>query len=228
MPALSRSTLLQLVGFSSNVVASEIIGSSTFVSDVVFARSIGRTVTSVAGPVITFGGGDNSVFAVGQFLTFADDSNLYQIVSLTATTVTVVTSPSTKIVGDDILQSFTLDPATTFSLRATEYTTSGVTESRGTLDLGIVVPKMPSNNLILDASVVPIDLTKSWVRIVLASGTFSSSIPPLGDTPAGTTYVVFAGFLSITQPANAITPITNPSSTEIQRFVWLISSKLSV
>ena len=228
MPALSRSTLLQLVGFSSNIVASEIIGSSTFTADVVFAKSIGRTVVSVAGAVITFSGGDNSVFQIGQFLTFDDDSNLYQITAIGTTTVTVVTSPSTKIQGDDIKQSFNLDPATTFQLRATEYTSSLILEQRGVLDLGVVAVKMPSNNLILDTSVVPIDLTKSWVRIVLPSSTFSSSIPPLGDTPAGVTYIIFAGFLAITQPPNALTPTTNPASTEIQRFVWLISSKLSV
>ena len=228
MPALSRSTLVQLVGFSSNVVASEIIGSSTWTSDVVFAKSIGRTVASLAGAVITFAGGDNSVFTLGQFLTFDDDTNLYQITVIGTTTVTVASAPSTKIAGDDIKQSFALDPATTFSLRATEYTTSGVTEARGTLDLGTVAPKMPPNNLILDTSVVIIDLTKSWVRLTLPSSAFVSSIPPLGDTPAGSTYIIFAGFLSITQPANALTPTTNPASTEIQRFVWLISSKLSV
>ena len=228
MPALSRSTLVQLVGFNANVVASEIIGSSTWTSDVVFAQSIGRTVASVSGPIITFAGGDNTVFVVGQFLTFDDDTNLYQITLIGTTTVTVATAPSTKIVGDDIKQSFTLDPLTTFQLRATEYTTSGVTEARGTLDLGTVAPKMPANNLILDAFVVPIDITKAWVRLALPANAFVSSTPPLGDAPDGSTYIVFAGFLSITQPAKALTPLTNPASTEIQRFVWLISSKLSV
>ena len=228
MPALSRSTLLQLVGFNSNVIASELVGSSTFSAEVIFCQAVGRKVVSLTGSTLTFSGGDNSVFSVGQFLTFDDDQNLFQIVSIAATSVTLVNPPSIKIVGDDIRQSFTLDPATTFQLRATEYLSSGTSESRGILDLGTVSVKLPANNLILDTSVIPIDLTRSWVRIFLAANTFSSSIPPLGDTPNGSNYVIFAGFLSITQPANAITPLTNPSTVEIQRFVWLISSKLSV
>lgn len=228
MPALSRSSLLQLVGFDSNVIVSELIATETWITDMVLARSIGRTVASVSGTTITFSGGDNSVFSIGQFLTFADDLNLYAITAVAATTVTVVRAPSTKIQGDDILQSFNIDPASTFQFRATEYTTTGITETRGTIDLGTVAPKVPANNLVLDASVIPIDLTKSWIRLALPSNTFASSPPPLGDVPNGSTYIPFAGYLSITQPPAAVSPSQNPSTTDIQRFVWLNSSKLSV
>lgn len=228
MPSIARSSLVQLAGFSANIVASELIGGETWTSDVVFSRPVGRTVAQVAGPVITFAGGDNSVFTLGQFLSFDDDPNDYQIIGITATTVTLVTSPLPRIQGDVIYQSFNLDPATTFQFRATEYTTSGVTESRGTLDLGRVAPKVPSNNLNFDANVIPIDLTKSWVRLALPATAFASSSPPLGDTPDGVTYVIFAGFVSLNQPAGAVSPTQNPATTDIQRFVWLISSKLSV
>ena len=232
MPALSRSTLVQLGGFNSNIVTSELLTSQSWQSEVILARSIGRTVTAIANgtasAVITFSGGDASVFALTQFLSFDDDSNLFEISAIGTTTVTVVGNPSSKIVGDDIKMSFVLDPQTSFQLRATEYTSSGTQEIRGTLDLGILSPKMPSNNLVLDSSVIPIDLNRSWVRINLTSTAFSSSVPSLGDLPLGVNYVIFAGFLSITQPPNALTPTTNPSTTEVQRFCWLISSKLSV
>ena len=228
MPSLSRSTILQLGGFSANLAVSEVIGNSTVTVDVIFCKAVGRIVVSVTGSTLVFSGGDNSVFSIGQFLTFDDDPNLYQIVSIAATSVTLVNPPSARIVGDDIRQSFSLDPATTFQLRATEYLSSGVSEVRNTIDLGIVTPVVPPNNVILDQYVVTVDITKSWVRIVLPSTAFSSSLPPLGDTPLGTTYIIFAGFLSIMQPANALSPITNPVSLEIQRFVWLISSKLSI
>lgn len=224
MPALSSSTLVQLTGFSSNVVVSDLIFGETWNSDIILTSSTGRTAAQISGNVVTFSGGDNSPFVLGAFVTFVDDTNAYQISAIGTFTITLSSNPSSKAQGDVINTSINFNPASTLMLRVTEYTPSSVTDKKGTLDLGQLTLKTPSTQLNFDTDVVWVDVTKGWARISLPGNAFTD-IPTPADAPQGTTPIVYAGFLAVGRPGAGT--IINPALVDKQRLVWLIWSALA-
>ena len=224
MASLSSSTLVQLTGFDTNVVVSDMIFGETWQTDVIFTSDSGRVVSNIASNVITFIGGDNSVFAIGAFVTFVDDTTAYQITAIGTNTLTLSANPSTKANGDPINVSINFDAASTLMLRVSEYASTGVTDKKGVLDLGTVTQKTPAIALNFDTSTVWVDVSKGWARISLLATAFSDTPTP-ADAPEGRTPVIYAGYLGVNRPGSGT--VLDPAITDKQRLVWLIWSALA-
>ena len=224
MPSLSSSSLTQLTGFDTNVVVSDLIFGETWTTDVILTSDSGRTVSAISGNTITFTGGDNSVFAIGAFVTFVDDTSAFQITAVGTNTLTLSSSPSTKANGDAINVSINFDPLSTTMLRVSEYSSTGVTDKRGTLDLGTVTQKTPIVALNFDTNVVWVDVSKGWLRISLPATAFTD-VPTPADAPDGKTPIIYAGYLGVNRPGAGTT--LNPALVDRQRLVWLIWSALA-
>ena len=141
MPALTKSTLLQLGGQYSSVLADDLLYGESWTADVIWTDLVGRTVSNTSGTTVSFAGGDNSVFIQGKSVSFTNDTNTYVIVSIQSNSITLNAAPSPKN-GDQIYQSVVLDPATTFTFRMSEYVSTGVIDSvKEGLDLGTLTQK---------------------------------------------------------------------------------------
>ena len=141
MPALTKSTLLQLGGQYSSVLADDLLYGESWTADIIWTDLVGRTVSNVSGTTVSFAGGDNSVFILGKSVSFTNDTNTYTIVSIQTNSITLNAAPSPKN-GDAIYQSVILDPATTFTFRMSEYVSTGVVDSiKEGLDLGTLTQK---------------------------------------------------------------------------------------
>ena len=146
MTALAATTISQLVNDGDLTTIDMVYGQSESFN-LWWLQSNGATVTAVSTNVVTYTGA-LTAFAVGQYVSFVDDTNVYTITAAPAAvsgagTITLNANPSTKIVGDLISVNLSLDAGTTMSMSVLEYTSSGVKtdNSKKVIDFGTLTVK---------------------------------------------------------------------------------------
>jgi hypothetical protein len=228
MPALTKSSLAQLGGDQNVLVVDLTFGSSWNVWNT-YAAPTGRLVTQALNNQVTFSG-DASPFVTLDYVNFPDDptNSAYQIMAISGNTLTLSsnlpTPVASKIVGDNINVSIDLTGAT-FSWLLQEYKSSGVTETRTGLDLGVVTIVTPVVSYNFSSYITLVNPTQGRVKINVPPTAFTIAPTP-ADAPLGTTPIIFAGSIIVNVPAGT-DPVANPPLVYPQRAVFLLWSNLS-
>lgn len=220
MARWSNSTLVALGGFDKNVIIDELLYGEDNYYDISFLTPIQRTVLSSTGTTINFTGGDNTVFNVGDNVSFGSDSTLYVIASVGATSFTLTTSPQVSPAsGSDIQIPIDLSQAT-FQFRLLEQSATISDDTRSGIDIGNIEP-IPGKTVIdLDSNVVTsvpsLSLELGQLRILINAANLTDV--PVIDTANPPFYT---GYIGVTLPQ---VDASTPAQTKKQRICFIIRS----
>lgn len=238
MARWSKATLVALGGFEKNVIIDELLFGEDNYYDITFLSDTLRTVVSFnsATNVVTFQGGDNTVFTVGDYVSFGDNSSLYLITNVGSTTITLAATPyPAPTNGQSIQVPINLTTAT-FQFRMRQQS-ADINDDPGNRDgatISNITPYVISTNptvyaqeIDLDANVktnVPsLSLALGQIRVLVNGGDLKpapneSEIPPVLDT---TTPCFYTGFIAVNLPApDGVTPV----QTKKQRICFVVRS----
>lgn len=220
MARWSNATLVALGGFDKNVVIDELLYGEDNYYDISFLTPIQRTVSTASGTTINFTGGDNSVFTVGDLVSFGSDSSLYEIATVNATSIVLTTTPrTTPASGDDIQIPIDLTSAT-FQFRLLEQSATINDDTRSGVDISNIVP-IPGKEVInLDSNVVTtapgLSLALGQLRILINAANLVDV--PVIDT---TSPPFYTGYIGVTLPQ---VDVSTPAQHKKQRICFIIRS----
>ena len=238
MARWSKATLVALGGFEKNVIIDELLYGEDNYYDITFLSDTLRTVVGFASNTntVTFQGGDNSVFQVGDYVSFGDNSALYLISSVGATSITLSTSPFPIPQNGQAIQVPINLTTATFQFRMRQQS-ADISDDPGNRDgatISNITPYVISTNptvyaqeIDLDANVktnVPsLSLELGQIRVLVNGGDLkpapnTSEVPPVLDT---TTPCFYTGYIAVNLPApDGVTPI----QTKKQRICFVVRS----
>lgn len=220
MARWSNATLVALGGFDKNVIIDELLYGEDNYYDISFLTPIQRTVVSSTGLTINFTGGDNSVFNVGDYVSFGNDSKLYVIASVSTSSFTLTTSPQVSpSSGSDIQIPIDLTQAT-FQFRLLEQTATITDDTRAGIDIGNIEP-IPGKTVIdLDSNIVTsvsgLSLALGQLRVLINAANLTDE--PIIDS---STPPFYTGYIGVTLPQ---VDASTPAQTKKQRICFIVRS----
>ena len=218
MARWSNATLVALGGFDKNVIIDELLLGEDNYYDITFLTDLQRTVLSASANVITFAGGNNTVFQVDQFISFGDNSDLFKIIAVGATTITLFSTPSlAPAAGSAIHSAMDLTNAT-FQFRLLEHTAIIADDSRIGIDISEITPKAGETVINLDANLVSNVTGKSLARGQIRAFINGTDLVdnPIIDT---TTPPFYTGYIGVTLPSMGT---GTPSQVKKQRICFIV------
>lgn len=220
MARWSNATLVALGGFDKNVIIDELLYGEDNYYDISFLTPIQRTVTTSSGTTVNFSGGDNSVFAVGDLVSFGNDSKLYEIATVNTSSIVLTATPqTTPASGDDIQSPIDLASAT-FQFRLLEQSATINDDTRSGVDISNIVPIAGKEVINLDNNIVTnvpgLSLELGQLRVLINAANLTDV--PVIDT---TSPPFYTGYIGVTLPQ---VDVSTPAQTKKQRICFIVRS----
>ena len=218
MARWSNATLVALGGFDKNVIIDELLYGEDNYYDIAFAADTGRLVLSISGATISITNGDSTPFTAGGFVSFGTNATIYQILSLTSSSITLTTTPSVRPAnGDSVQVPIDLTDAT-FQFRLLEHTATITDDTRAGVTIGDITPYPGATVINLDSNVVTNipgqSLVLGQLRVLINAVNLVTS--PIIDT---TTPPFYTGFIGVTFPSSTL---TTPAQLKKQRICFVV------
>lgn len=218
MARWSNATLVALGGFDKNVIIDELLIGEDNYYDMTFLTDLKRTVSAISTNVVTFGGGNNSVFQVDQYVSFGDNSDLFKIIAVGTSTITLYSTPSTAPINGSAIQSSMDLTSAEFQFRLLEHTAIINDDTRAGVDISEITPKVGATVINLDSNVVTNVTGKSLalgqVRVFINATDLIEN--PIIDT---TTPPFYTGYIGVTLPSMGT---GTPSQVKKQRICFVV------
>ena len=212
MARWSTATLVALGGFDKNIIIDELLYGEDNFYDITFLSDTQRTVNSIATNIITFIGGDNTVFTIGDYVSFGSSSELFEIAAITTNTITLATTPFPGIIvnGQSIQIPINLSSLSsgdfTFRLLQHSATISDDPGNRNGATISNIQTLAGATELDLDSNVITNvpgqSLTLGQLRVLVNA----ADLPFLPDPPDGpvidtTTPGLYTGYIGVQLPS---------------------------
>lgn len=219
MARWSNSTLVALGGFDKNVIIDELLIGEDNYYDITFLADTQRTVSSTVGATINFRGGDNTLFTVGESVSFGNISALYEIISVADTSFTLNQAPVITPTNGDAIQKPIDLSAATFEFRLLEHTATISDDTRSGVDITNITAKSGALTKNLDVNVVVpswMSLELGQVRVLIKDTDLTDTVGLDSDSPP-----LYLGYLGVIFPQGD--PVT-PAQTKKQRMAFIVRS----
>jgi|TARA_R110000868_G_scaffold10018_3_gene49179 hypothetical protein len=236
MARWSQATLVALGGFDKNVIIDELLYGEDTYYDITFLSDTLRTVNSSINPnttaIIPFVGGDSSVFSPTDYVAFGDSSILYQILSVSTSSITLTTTPAVSITsGASIQVPINLtDALFTFRMRQ-QTATINDNGDRNSVKGGATITNIAiypgSAEINLDANILTNvtgqSLALGQVRALINGGDLrpAPATPEVAPYLDSTTPNFFTGYIGVELPAP---DISTPAQVKKQRICFVVRS----
>lgn len=218
MARWSNATLVALGGFDKNVIIDELLIGEDNYYDMTFLSDLKRTVSGVATNVVSFTGGNNSVFQVDQYVSFGDNSDLFKIIAVGANSITLYSTPSTAPVTGNAIQSAIDLTSAEFQFRLLEHTAIINDDTRAGVDISEITPKAGATVINLDGNIVTTVTGKSLalgqIRVFINATDLIDN--PVIDT---STPPFYTGYVGVTFPSMGT---GTPSQVKKQRICFVV------
>ena len=221
MARWANSTLVALGGFDKNVIIDELLIGEDNYYDITFLADTQRTVVSISGAIVTFRGGDNSLFTVGKSVSFGKTSAaLYTILSKTANTITLNQIPYvTPVNGDPIQIPIDLTGAT-FEFRLLQHSADISDDSREGVKIENIQAFPGATTKVLDSNVITnvpsYSLVDGQVRVLINDTDLTDTVGLDSVSPP-----LYLGYLGVNLPGP---DVTTPIQTKKQRMAFIVRS----
>lgn len=220
MARWANSTLVALGGFDKNVIIDELLIGEDNYYDITFLADTQRVVVGISTNIVTFRGGDNSLFTVGKKVSFGNSSTLYTILSKTANTITINQQPYVTPVNGDPIQIPIDLTGSSFEFRLLQHSADVNDDSREGVKIENIQAFPGATTKVLDSNVVTTvpsySLVDGQVR-VLINDTDLTDTQNL-DTISPPLYL---GYLGVNLPGpDSVTPV----QTKKQRMAFIVRS----
>jgi hypothetical protein len=220
MARWANSTLVALGGFDKNVIIDELLIGEDNYYDISFLADTQRIVNAVSGSIVTFRNGDNTVFAIGNKVSFGNVSTLYEIIAFTSTTITLNQAPIvTPVNGEQIQIPIDLSAAS-FEFRLLEHSADINDDSRAGVELSNITAKAGATIKNLDSNVLTTvpwqSLALGQVRVIINDNDLTDSIGLDSANPP-----LYLGYLGVNFPSP---DVATPAQTKKQRMAFIVRS----
>jgi hypothetical protein len=220
MARWANSTLVALGGFDKNVIIDELLIGEDNYYDITFLADTQRTVSAVTNNIITFQNGDNSLFAVGNFVSFGNVSTLYPIIGVGANTITLNQAPVITPQNGQSIQIPIDLTAASFEFKLLQHTADINDDSRQGVEISNITAKPGAVTKNLDNNVLT---NVPWQELSLGQVRVVINDTDLIDTEGldSTQPPLYLGYLGVTLPGP---DVATPYQTKKQRMAFIVRS----